>query len=362
MVRRGVQVNQHSFSVKTLVSTFALSLALSAAVGVSAQRWSAASTSAADSVLLSETTDGDYLVRRYMVRNQGDADYTVRYQINLARLAPALDNNTNQLDRLGSFIDRLVRDTTVRVKSITITGYSSPDGPVAFNEALAQKRAQDFRNYVDRTDDLSRRYDVTLHSVAEDWEMCRALVAQSDIPDKQTVLNIIDSSRPIESKEQALKKLPPVWSYMKRHILPPLRRVEMAIDYGEGTVVELRRRIVRPAPAPAPKPKERCCCVVVDDSATGIIVEMPVVGRDFHEYEREIRREAHRTERAYRQADRRMERVGREEGRTVEQLAGKESREARKLARKEARIARKMAKAEARAAKKSYKELERGMR
>lgn len=297
-----------------------------------------------------------------MVRNQGDADYTVRYQINLAKLAPALDNNTSQLDRLGYFFDRLMRDTTMRVKSITITGYSSPDGPVAFNEALAKKRAQDFRNYVDQKYDLSSRYNVTLNSVAEDWEMCRALVAQSDIPDKQTVLNIIDSSRPIESKEQALKKLPPAWNYMKRNILPPLRRVEMAIDYGEGTVVELRRRIVRPAPAPAPKPKERCCCVVVDDSATGIIVEMPVVGRDFHEYEREIRREAHRTERAYRQADRRMERVGREEGHTVEQLTGKESREARKLARKEARIARKMAKAEAKAAKKSYKELERGMR
>ena len=297
-----------------------------------------------------------------MVSNQGDADYTVRYQINLAKLAPALDNNTNQLDRLGNFIDRLVRDTTLRVKSITITGYSSPDGQVAFNETLARKRAQDFRNYVDRKYDLSRRYDVTLHSVAEDWEMCRSLVAQSDIPDKQTVLNIIDSSRSIESKEQALKKMPPAWNYMKRNILPPLRRVEMAIDYGEGTVVELRRRIERPAPAPVPKPKEQCCCVVVDDSATGLIVEMPVVGRDFHEYEREIRREDHRTERAYRQTGRRMERVGREEGHTVEQLTGKESRAARKLARKEARIARRMAKAEAKAAKKSYKELERGMR
>lgn len=320
------------------------------------------STSAADSVLLSETTDGDYLVRRYMVRNQGDADYTVRYQINLAKLAPSLDNNTNQLDRLGSFVDRLMRDTSMRVKSVTITGYASPDGSVAFNEALARKRAQDFKNYVDRKYDLSKRYDVTLHSVAEDWEMCRALVAQSSIPDKQTVLNIIDSSRSIEAKEQALKKLPPVWNYMKQHILPPIRRVELTIDYGEGTVVELRKRIVRPAPAPAPKPQEPCCCVVVDDSATGIIVELPVVGRDFGEYERELRRDLNRTERAYRHAERREEHFDRSEARTLEELSGKEGRAARKLARKEARVARKMAKAEAKAAKKSYKELERSMR
>lgn len=348
--------------MKTLVSTFAFSLALLVATGASAQRWSAASTSAADSVLLSEKTDGDYLVRRYMVRNQGDADYTVRYQINLAKLAPSLDNNTNQLDRLGAFVDRLMRDTLMSVKSVTITGFASPDGTVAFNEALARKRAQDFKNYVDRKYDLSRRYDVTVHSEAEDWEMCRALVAQSSIPDKQTVLNIIDSSRSIEAKEQALKQLPPVWSYMKQHILPPLRRVEMTIDYGSGTVVELRRRIVRPAPAPAPKPKERCCCVVVDDSATGIIVELPVTGRDFDEYERELRREAKQMDREYRHSERRMEQFERSEGRTLEQLSGKESRAARKLARKEARVARKMAKAEAKAAKKSYKNLERSMR
>lgn len=313
-------------------------------------------------MLLSEKTDGDYLVRRYMVRNQGDADYTVRYQINLAKLAPSLDDNTSQLDRLGAFVDRLMRDTAMRVKSVTITGFASPDGTVAFNEALARKRAQDFKNYVDRKYNLSQRYDVAVHSVAEDWEMCRALVAQSSIPDKQAVLNIIDSSRSIEAKEQALKQLPPVWSYMKQHILPPLRRVEMTIDYGSGTVVEVRRRIVHPAPAPAPKPKERCCCVVVDDSATGIIVELPVTGRDFDEYERELRHEAKQMEREYRHSERRAEQFARSEGRTLEQLSTKETREARKLARKEARIARKMAKAEAKAAKKSYKELERSMR
>lgn len=289
-----------------------------------------ASTSAADSVLLSETTDGDYLVRRYMVRNQGDADYTVRYRINLAELAPSLDDNTTQLDRLGAFVDRLMRDTSMQVKSVTITGYSSPDGSVAFNEALARKRAQDFRSYVNRKYNLSSRYDVTLNSVAEDWEMCRVLVAQSSIPDKQTVLNIIDSSRSIEDKEQALRRLPLVWDYMKQHILPPLRRVEMTIDYGTGTVVELRKRIVRlapvPAPKPAPKPQEPCCYAVVDDSATGIIVELPIVGRDFDEYERKLRHDCNRA------------------------------------ARKEARVARKMAKAEAKAAKKNYKELERGMR
>ena len=301
-----------------------------------------------------------------MVKNQDGSDYTVRYHINLAQLAPTLDNNTHQLDRLGSFIDRLMRDTLMHVKSVTITGYASPDGTVAFNEALARRRAQDFKNYVDKKYNLSRRYDVTLRSVAEDWEMCRSLVAQSTIPDKQAVLRIIDSNRPVEAKEQELKRMPPVWEYMKKNILPPLRRVEMTIDYGTGTVVEVRSRIARPTPAPAPKPapkpQESCCCVVVDDVATGIIVELPLVGRDFDEYDRMLRRDLDRTAREYRDAGKRMDRAERSELRTMQELSGKESREARKLAREEARINRKLAKAEAKAAKQSYKNYERSMR
>lgn len=296
-------------SVKTFVSTFALSLALLAATGASAQYRSAGSSAAADSVLLSETTDGDYLVRRYLIRNQGDAGYTVRYQINLAQLSPALDNNNHQLDRLGSFVDQLVRDTLMHVKRVTVTGYSSPDGPVAFNKQLAEKRARDFKNYVDRKYDFSHHCNVELNAVAEDWEMCRALVAQSSIPNKQAVLDVIDSSRAIEAKEQALKQMPAAWDYMKVHILPPLRRVELAIDYGNGNIVEVRTRIPRPEPRVEEQPRQQCCgYYVIDDASTGILVELPLVGRDFGEYDRQIRREERRIERDFRRDERELER------------------------------------------------------
>ena len=37
----------------------------------------------------------------------------------------------------------------MQVKSVTITGYASPDGPLALNERLAKNRAQSLKNYVD---------------------------------------------------------------------------------------------------------------------------------------------------------------------------------------------------------------------
>lgn len=153
---------------------------------------SAAPTPGADSVLLSETTEGDYIVRRYLVRSSGDADFTMHYRISLATLDTSLGGNPKQLGDLNAFLSGLVGDTLRKVQSVAITGYSSPDGPVQLNEKLAAQRAQDFKAYADSKYGLSKRYTVRVNSVAEDWKMCRTLVAQSQIPDRTAVLQIID--------------------------------------------------------------------------------------------------------------------------------------------------------------------------
>ena len=224
-----------------------------AAAGATAQTKSAVPAPAADTVLLSETADGDYIVRRFIVKSRGDADYSIRYQINLATLNAALNGNPQELDGLNAFVDNLVKDTLRQVCAVTITGYSSPDGPLKFNEALAAKRAGDFKAYVDRKYDFSKKYKVTVNSVAEDWETCRALVAQSSMPDRQSVLNVIDGKQSSDQKELALKKMPAAWSYLKKNVLPKLRRVELTIGYGAGNIVEQRTMIPKPKPCKPPR-------------------------------------------------------------------------------------------------------------
>ena len=202
-----------------------------AAAGASAQTGSAAPASAPDSVLLSESTDGNYLVRKYIVNRVDDNGYSIRYQINMSRLVSTLADNSRELSDLNGFVESVMNDTLMRVKSVQITGYSSPDGPVKFNETLARNRAADFKNYVDRKYGFSKKYKVSVSSVAEDWEMCRALVDRSNMADRQAVLRVIDGAGAPEAKEQELKAMPAAWEYMKEHILPPLRRVEMTVNY-----------------------------------------------------------------------------------------------------------------------------------
>lgn len=142
---------------------------------------------------------------------------------------------------------------------------------------------------------------MTVNSVAEDWETCRALVAQSSMPDRQAVLNIIDGKQSSDQKELALKKMPAAWSYLKQNVLPKLRRVELTIGYGAGNIVEQRTMIPKPKPAPQPQPAQPAePYVVVDEQVNGIIVEMP----DRHEYKKEVREESREVKKEARAAER----------------------------------------------------------
>lgn len=316
-----------------------------AAAGATAQTKSAVPAPAADTVLLSETADGDYIVRRYLVKSRNDSDYSVRYRINLATLNAALSGNPKELGELDAFVGDLTKDTLKRVSAVTVTGYSSPDGPVKFNEALAARRANDFKAYLDRKYGFSKKYKVTVNSVAEDWEMCRTLVAQSSVPDKQAVLGIIDSRQSADQKELALKKMTAAWDYMKEHILPPLRRVELTIDYRVNSIVEQRTLIPKPKPVPQPaQPAEPY--VVVDEQVNGIIVEMP----NEHEYRKEVREES----REARKEARAAEKIARHEAREAQKIVRAQEKAAKKIAKKEAKAAKKAEKA----AKKTYKDLE----
>lgn len=317
--------------------------------------------SAADTVVLSERTDGDYIVRRAVVERAADSDYSVRYLINLAKLDAALNGNSRELNELGAFVSGLLADSLMRVNSVVITGYASPDGPLALNERLARNRARDFRSYVDTKYGFSKKFDVRTSSVAEDWDMCRMLVEKSSMPRKQEVLRIIDGPQSSEAKEEALKRMPEVWNYMAEHILPPIRRVAMTISYDEGSLVEQRTRIHKPKPVPVPAPvpqpaveacpppAEPCRCWEVDEAITGIIVEMPDPDSEvLSGSARSVRRAARRDIRDGREVVardyRETERIERQAAKAEKKIARKEAKAAKKADKASRKIARELGK------------------
>ena len=165
------------------------------AAGATAQTAVKATIPAADTVMLSDRVEGDYQVRRYLIRSMSDVDYSVLYRISVAKLNAALKGNAQALSELNSFVEGLMQDTTRRVCEVIITGYASPDGSVAYNEKLAAQRANDFKAYVDGKYNFSKHYNVTVKSVAEDWKTTHAAIASSSVPDRAMVLGIVDGTQ-----------------------------------------------------------------------------------------------------------------------------------------------------------------------
>lgn len=311
------------------------------AAGATAQMAVKTAGPAADTVMMSEKMEGDYLVRRYVIRSMDDVDYSIHYRISVAKLNAALKGNTQALSEMNSFVEGLMQDTTRRVCEVIITGYASPDGSVAFNEKLAAQRANDFKAYVDAKYDFSKHFNVTVKSVAEDWKATHAAIAASSIPDRAMVLQIVDGSQAPMAKEQALKRNPAVWNYLAEQILPPMRRVEVMIGYATDRMVEQRTLVRKPTPAPAPD------YVVVEENVNGVIVEMPDKG--------EARKEMRETSQTVKKDAKAVDRLAKRDARKAAKIARAQEKAAKKIAKKEAKAAKKAA----RATKKSYKELER---
>lgn len=147
---------------------------------------------------------------------------TQLFRINDSRLSPtpALDTLVHQIDsvaRLGL------------LKSITIDGYSSPDGPRAFNVRLAENRARALRDYIIAGTPLTDSAFV-INGVGEDWEGLRKAVEGSTrLEGKDAALAVLDSDASDDAKEARLRAMRGTWRQLCADIFPPLRRSAMHI-------------------------------------------------------------------------------------------------------------------------------------
>ncbi|MFI3248867.1 MAG: hypothetical protein R3Y39_07060 [Rikenellaceae bacterium] len=220
--------------MKKTITTLALALSLCCvAQAQSRAMGQSASKPSSDAKLISTTIDGDYEVSKWLVQEKGsnmNNEFSVKYQINLARLISTYDNNAQELQGLRAFVDGITEDDNKQVKRIEVTGYASPDGPIALNEKLAKDRAVDCSNYIQKNHDI-KNCPCSANGVALKWSDAVEAISKSSIPSKAEVLEVIksgDSQMDIETK---LKSMESSWSYLRSNILPPMRCVMIEVVY-----------------------------------------------------------------------------------------------------------------------------------
>lgn len=152
-------------------------------------------------------------------------------------------NNAAELNKIDKLFRNILDDKMVTVNSITITGYSSPEGTYAANQRLATARAKSFQQYLMSKHDL-RGVKVVTGAVGEDWDGLVELIDNSHMPYKDEVLNIIASTDIFDGREKKLMLLKGGNPYrdMLQNMFPALRRIGIEVDYAVRSLTDAEAR------------------------------------------------------------------------------------------------------------------------
>ena len=166
----------------------------------------------------------------------GQDELEIVFKVSKAEIDPTVFNNEITFAKILDAVDRIHSNPNYKIEKLHIAGYASPEGPPAFNEWLGINRAKALINYI-----IEKRpeYGLTednfeIHNGEENWEGLRRVLAQSDIPQKDEVIAIIDDVNiPNERKKLKIKELDHgrVWNRMLKEIYPQLRSARYLAVY-----------------------------------------------------------------------------------------------------------------------------------
>ncbi len=116
------------------------------------------------------------------------------------------------------------------LKAVDVNAWASPEGEIAFNMELSEDRAKTGERYIKN---LFRQKDVEMPELrvtakGEDFDGFMTKLNASDLPDKQTIANVINSQIAPAERERRIKDMTLIYAEIEK-ILEPLRRAEIIV-------------------------------------------------------------------------------------------------------------------------------------
>lgn len=158
----------------------------------------------------------------------------IHFLINQANVRSSELTGQQYMD-LGERLRQAAADSTRVIEGIAVSSYASPEGSYDFNKALAERREQSTNATVRgqlTKDKISEFGELTSNFTPEDWEGFRTLVEQSNIQDKNLILDVLSMQTDPELREKEIRNLSGVFDELADQILPQLRysRVQASIN------------------------------------------------------------------------------------------------------------------------------------
>jgi tetratricopeptide (TPR) repeat protein len=131
-----------------------------------------------------------------------------------------------------------------KIKDINIDGWASPEGEETFNQGLSENRTKTAQTYLlDKIKGLIKAKDTKLiiKDAAKDinynlvhhgpdWNGFISVIQNSDLKDKNIILNVVNSAGTPAKKEQEIRNMIVIYPEIEAKYLPPLRRAEIVVN------------------------------------------------------------------------------------------------------------------------------------
>jgi hypothetical protein len=148
---------------------------------------------------------------------------------------PYEDMNREVCAKISATIRNLGEQTGVTVTGVHVTGYSAPAGSVQKSEKAAALHLLSLKEELRRSRATGK---VSLEAgwTSEDWDSLAVLVRHSDMPLREAVNGIIQTTDPVAGREQTIVRLASgvPYAYMKERLYPKVERIEYSIDYSRA--------------------------------------------------------------------------------------------------------------------------------
>jgi len=183
----------------------------------------------------------------YFKKNKFDLD--LKFGINKT------DPAKQALSELGTFIKQ-----GWKIKEIAMNGYASPEGEETFNAGLSENRSKtgdkwmiaQFQGWVkeankDNKDKKAvkaaveaagKDVNITMQHHGPDWNGFLKAVQNSNLKDKDKVLNVINSNVDANKKEQEIRNMILIYPEIEKDLLPALRRTEITATLYEPRMTD----------------------------------------------------------------------------------------------------------------------------
>ncbi len=170
------------------------------------------------------------------------------FRINKGTLDTIYMNNAERLSEVISFLEEFKSDSAFDMIEVSFCGSASPEGTIAINRRLSAERSKALEEYVLSHISLPDSIIVRCKDVFA-WDRLIRLVEESDMQDKDEVLNILlnvpeytynNNGAITDSRKKHLMDLQGgrAWQYMLKHFYPHIRNASVVFIIKKEPPVE----------------------------------------------------------------------------------------------------------------------------